>query len=69
MIPYREVDVFGVYVSPVAVCAVAALVLTALLRFAADRLRLGGLVWHRPLFEIALFVCVLSLLVLRLGPA
>jgi hypothetical protein len=55
-----EVDVYGVFVPWFLVWVGAALPLTAVLR---RLLRLFGfyrLVWHRPLFDLALLVIVLG---------
>lgn len=61
---FVEVDLFGVYVAPVAILMVAAYgVLFGIRRLAA---RFGWLrfVWHLGLFELALYVVILSAMVL-----
>lgn len=53
-----EIDVFGVYVPTILIAAVAAYFATNLV---AAALRAGGFyrfVWHRALFNVALFVCL-----------
>lgn len=61
---FSEVNIFGVYVAPISVMMVAAWLTTLSLRWL---LMLTGLlrhVWHPSLFAFALFLVVLSLMVL-----
>lgn len=61
---FSEVNIFGVYVAPMAVMMLLAWLATLLLRWS---LMLTGLlrhVWHPSLFAFALFLVVLSLMVL-----
>ncbi|MCT6837304.1 DUF1656 domain-containing protein [Bombella saccharophila] len=59
-----EVSLCGVFVSPIAVYAVAAVFVTLVLRYILWRMGALGWFWHVALFEIGLYVCVLCLLVL-----
>ncbi|MDR6955750.1 hypothetical protein J2X65_005133 [Ancylobacter sp. 3268] len=60
---FRTVDLFGFYVPPVVVWALAALVpYLALSRLAAWS-GFYGLIWHRPLFDAALYVILLGALI------
>lgn len=59
-----EVNLFGIYVAPIAVYAVAATVVTLMCRFVLWRVGALSWFWHAALFEIAFFVCVLCLLVI-----
>ncbi|MXV36643.1 MULTISPECIES: DUF1656 domain-containing protein [Saccharibacter] len=59
-----EVNLFGIFVSPIAIYAVVAVFVTLMLRFLLWRIGALGWFWHVALFEIALYVCVLCLLVL-----
>jgi hypothetical protein len=59
-----EVDVFGVYVAPIAVMMVAAWLILAPLRWVADRGGILRLVWHPALLEFAVYVVILSSIVL-----
>ncbi|MXV43780.1 DUF1656 domain-containing protein [Saccharibacter sp. 17.LH.SD] len=59
-----EVDLFGIFVSPIAVYAVVAVFVTLIFRFLLWKLGALSWFWHIALFEIALYVCVLCLLVL-----
>ena len=61
---FSEVNIFGVYVAPISVMMLAAWLATLLVRWL---LMAGGLlrhVWHPSLFAFALFLSVLSLMVL-----
>lgn len=55
-----EIDVYGVFVPSLLLCVGAALPLTAALRRLLRRLGFYRLVWHRPLFDLALLVMVLG---------
>jgi hypothetical protein len=61
---FAEVNLFGVYIAPIAVVMVAAwLILTAVRRI-ADHFGLFRFVWHPALFEFAVYMIVLSSIVL-----
>jgi hypothetical protein len=64
----REWALGGVLLSPFLIYALLALLLTGLLRFAVQATPLGRWIWHEALFDVALFVCVLYLVVRLLGP-
>ena len=53
------IDIYGVFVPALFVMAVIAIGATKLLTMAFARLGVYRLVWHRPLFDVA--VCVLTL--------
>jgi protein AaeX len=59
-----EVNLFGVYVAPISVMMVAAWVLVIGLRRVAARFGLLRYVWHEALFVAAIYVIVLSSIVL-----
>jgi len=61
---FTEVDLFGVYVAPIFVMMVAAWVITMGLDRGAARFRLLRFVWHPALFRSAVYVIVLSSIVL-----
>jgi len=64
---FIEVNLFGVYVSPIApMLLVAWLMLLPLRRF-ADRLGLLGSVWHPSLFVFGVYVILLSAIVMLVG--
>ena len=59
-----EVNLFGVYVAPISVMMVAAWLLVIGLRRIADRFGLLRHVWHPALFVAAIYMIVLSSIVL-----
>lgn len=64
----REWEVGGVLLSPFLLYVLLALLLTGLLRLVVQATLLGRWIWHEALFDAALFVCVLFLVVRLLGP-
>jgi len=64
---FAEIDLFGVYVAPISVMLVAAWVITVALRRATARFRLLRHVWHPALFVFAVYMIVLSSIVLVVG--
>jgi hypothetical protein len=65
--PFREVDLFGIYVAPIAVLMLLAWLLLLVIRRVADRCGLTYEVWHPALFNAALYLILLSVLVLALA--
>ena len=63
----REWEVGGVLLSPFLLYVLLALLLTGLLRLVVQATPLGRWIWHEALFDAALFVCVLFLVVRLLG--
>jgi hypothetical protein len=61
---FAEIDLFGVYVAPISVMLVVAWVVTIVLRRIAARLGLLRHVWHPALFVTAVYMIVLSSIVL-----
>lgn len=61
---FAEVNLFGVYVAPISVMLVAAWFVTIALRRVAARSGLLHHVWHPALFVLAVYVIVLSSMVL-----
>jgi hypothetical protein len=59
-----EVDVGGIYVAPIVVYAVAAIPLFLILRWVLGHLGVLRNMWHPALFELVLYVTLLSLLIL-----
>ena len=58
----KEVNIFGIYLAPAAVLAFWALVLFLILRLWFDRIQIQRWVWHRPLFDTAVFIILFSLI-------
>ncbi|GAB1615392.1 DUF1656 domain-containing protein [Pseudomonas kermanshahensis] len=65
----REWALGGVLLSPFLIYVLLALVLTGVLRLLVHATPLGRWIWHEALFDAALFVCVLFLVVRVLGAA
>ena len=55
-----EIDLYGVFVSPLLIWVAIALPLTAILRRVLARIGLYRFVWHRPLFDLALLVMMVG---------
>jgi protein AaeX len=66
-VSFFEINLFGVYVAPIALLMGMAWLVTAGLRRVAGRLGLLQHVWHPALFISALYLIVLSSIVLMLG--
>ena len=64
---FDEVNVLGVYVAPISVMMVAAWLVLIMLRRAADRFGLLRYVWHPALFVSAVYMILLSSIVLIIG--
>jgi hypothetical protein len=56
----HSVEFLGFYLPPLALCAGGAIVLFVILRWLLARLGLYRFVWHRPLFNLALYVLLLG---------
>jgi hypothetical protein len=61
---FTEINLFGVYVAPMSVMMVAAWVVTISLRRFAARFGWLRYVWHPSLFVFAVYMIVLSSMVL-----
>jgi hypothetical protein len=61
---FADVDIFGVYVAPISVMLVGAWLVLIALRRAANYFGLLQLVWHPALFVFAVYIVVLSSIVL-----
>ncbi|KAF2992496.1 DUF1656 domain-containing protein [Methylocystis sp. MJC1] len=57
-----EVSFFGLYAPGLLVCAPLAYILASLLRLALTALGIYRFLWHRGLFNVAIFVCLLGVL-------
>jgi hypothetical protein len=64
---FIEVNLFGVYVAPIAPMLLAAWLLLLALRRVADRMGLLGSVWHPGLFVFSVYVILLSAIVMLVG--
>jgi hypothetical protein len=61
---FTEIDLLGVYVAPISIMLVAAWLVLTLLRRVANQCDLWRSVWHPALFEFAIYMIVLSAIVL-----
>jgi hypothetical protein len=61
---FTEIDLFGVYVAPLSLMLVAAWAITIALRRVAAQFGLLRRVWHPALFVMAVYMIVLSSIVL-----
>jgi hypothetical protein len=66
VIPLREIDLLGVFVSPALICLGVALVISLILRRLLDKTGINRLVWNRALFDLSLLVAMTALLILSL---
>ena len=66
MIPLREIDLLGVFVSPALICLAVALVISLILRRFLDKTGINRFVWNRALFDLSLLVVITALLILSL---
>ena len=66
MIPSREIDLLGVFVSPALICLAVALVISLIVRRLLDKTGINRFVWNRALFDLSLLVVITALLILSL---
>jgi hypothetical protein len=66
VIPLREIDLLGVFVSPALVCLAVAMVLSLILRRLLDKTDINRFVWNRALFDLSLLIVMSALLILSL---
>lgn len=59
-----EFNLFGVFMAPIVVYALVALPVTMFIRFLLWWSGIMSWFWHFALFEVALYTCVLCLLIL-----
>jgi hypothetical protein len=58
----KEINLDGIYVSPFALDLFIALLVFLPLRIVLDRAGIQSWVWHRPLFDVSVFVIIVSLI-------
>ena len=66
MIPLREIDLLGVFVSPALICLAVALVLSLILRRLLDKTGINRFVWNRAVFDLSLLIVMTALFILSL---
>ncbi|HEY8161104.1 MAG: DUF1656 domain-containing protein [Methylocystis sp.] len=57
-----EISFFGLYAPALLVCAPLAYILASIVKAALSALGLYRFLWHRGLFNLAVFVCLLGAL-------
>jgi hypothetical protein len=63
---FTDINLFGVYVAPISIMMIEAWLITILLRRVADRWGLLQYVWHPALFVFAVYIIVLSSVILTI---
>ena len=66
MMPLREIDLLGIFVSPATICFAIALIISLVVRRLLDRTNINCFVWNRALFDLSLLMAITSLLILSL---
>jgi protein AaeX len=66
VIPLREIDLLGVFVSPALICLAVALVISLILRRLLDKTGINRFLWNRALFDLSVLVAITALLILSL---
>jgi hypothetical protein len=61
---FNEINLFGLYVAPIVVILAVAWVAYLVVRRVSDRFGFAEQVWHPALFELALYVIIVSSIVL-----
>ncbi|CDM58779.1 hypothetical protein J2W42_004215 [Rhizobium tibeticum] len=62
-----DIDIYGVFIPTLAAIAFAAYLLNAILRRLLASVGFYRLVWHRPLFDTAMYFCLLGAIALSLN--
>ncbi|MDH7791403.1 DUF1656 domain-containing protein [Ochrobactrum sp. AN78] len=55
-----ELDIYGIYLPTLAVLALGAYFTNSVLQHLLARARFYRFVWHRPLFDAAMYFCILG---------
>ena len=61
---FNEIDLFGLYVAPITLIMAVAWLIYLVVRRTGDRIGLTPRVWHPALFELSLYVIIVSSIVL-----
>jgi protein AaeX len=64
---YSDINILGIYVAPFAAMMLVAWLIALPLRGLGDRIGIQRKVWHPALFNIAVYIIVLALVVLLIG--
>jgi protein AaeX len=63
---FTDINFFGVYVAPISIMMIGAWLITIVLRRVAGRWGLLQYVWHPALFVFAVYIIVLSSMILTI---
>lgn len=55
-----ELDIYGIYIQTLGVLALGAYFANTIMQRLLARVRFYRLVWHRPLFDAAMYFCILG---------
>jgi hypothetical protein len=58
----KEINLYGIFIAPFVGYLVAALLIFIPVRILFDRYEIQRWVWHRQLFDISVFIIILSLI-------
>ena len=64
---FNEINLFGLYVAPITLIMAIAWIAYLVVRRVGDRFGLTGQVWHPALFDLALYVIIVSSIVLMIA--
>ena len=64
---FVEIDILGVYVAPIVPLMIVAFLITLVLRWLALALGVFRWIWHPALFELSVYLIVLSVVVVTVG--
>jgi protein AaeX len=64
---FNEINLFGLYVAPIVVVMGVAWVVYLVVRRIGDRFGVTQRIWHPALFELALYVIIVSSIVLMIA--
>ncbi|KAA0700856.1 DUF1656 domain-containing protein [Neorhizobium sp. P12A] len=62
-----DVNIYGVYIPTLAAIALVCFFLNAILRRVLAYIGFYRLVWHRPLFDTAMYFCLLGVITLSIN--
>ncbi|MBW9115179.1 DUF1656 domain-containing protein [Rhizobium cauense] len=62
-----DIDIYGVFIPTLGAIALVAYLLNAILRRVLASVGFYRLVWHRPLFDTAMYFCLLGAIALSLN--
>jgi protein AaeX len=64
---FNEINLFGLYVAPITMIMAAAWVVYLIVRRVGDRFGVTQRLWHPALFELALYVIIVSSIVIMIA--